>query len=137
MTLCHCMTLFPMVSIYSRFVHNKPKVWLMHSCKHAEQYKKNYYFTCTKHNCTSAKCMFNWNTSVSNNKQQKVCFPPPKALSRSTEISTVTICTFVVIFFIFLYRLQDQFLCLCCRQGWLVVMRYWVIQYGQQWRPRL
>jgi hypothetical protein len=65
----------------------------MHSSNHTEHYRKQlYYLTRTKHDCTSTKRIFNWNTSVTRPKQWTVAFPQRKPLPRSTANSSVTIC---------------------------------------------
>jgi hypothetical protein len=61
----------------------------MHSSNHTEHYRKLlYYLTCTKHDCTSGQCIFNWNTSINGKKQGTIAFAQRKPQSRSTVKST-------------------------------------------------
>lgn len=75
--------------------YNKPEVTLMHSSNHAKHYIKYlYYLTRTKHDCTSAQRIFNWNISVvSGHKRGTVAFNQRKPLSRSTTNSALNNCT--------------------------------------------
>jgi hypothetical protein len=71
-----------------RFVYNKPKVKLstaLTTQNTTENTANNCYFlTRTKHNCTSAQCIFNRNISASDHMQRTVGFPQHKPSSRST-----------------------------------------------------
>jgi len=61
----------------------------MHSSNHTEHYRKwLYHLTCTKHDCTSGRWIFNWNTSINGHKQGTVAFAQRKPQSRSTVKST-------------------------------------------------
>jgi hypothetical protein len=51
--------------------------------------KHLYYLTCTKHDSTSAQCIFNGNTSVNGHKQRKVGFLKRKPLPKSSAYSTI------------------------------------------------
>jgi hypothetical protein len=58
----------------------------------------------TEHDCTSAECTFNWNTSVTFHKQGTVGFHQPKPLPRSLANSTVTVCTYVCVLLIVCWK---------------------------------
>ena len=74
------------------FFYNKPEIKFMHSNNHTEHYRGwLYYRTRTKHDCTSAKYIFIWDTSVTGHKQGKVGFPLRKSLRKSTSKATVNI----------------------------------------------
>jgi len=76
------------------FVHNTAEVKFIHSSNQTEHYrKKTYYLTRTKHNCTSAKRIFNWKTLVTGHIERNVVSPQLKALPRSTANSTITSCS--------------------------------------------
>jgi len=65
------------LALHDFFVYNKPKVKFMHSSNHTEHYRKwLYYMTCTKHDCTSGQCIFNWNTSINplNPELNPICY---------------------------------------------------------------
>jgi ribosomal protein S27E len=76
MSLYHRVTWFCFFtkqwSLFVRcFVCNNRTVSFMRSRTRIEQYRKKklYYLTCTKHDCTSAQCIFKWNTSVTCHKK--------------------------------------------------------------------
>ena len=50
-----------------------------------------YYLTYKKHDCTSATCTFNWNTLVTDNKQEGVGFLQSKQLPSLTASFSVSI----------------------------------------------
>jgi len=80
------MAFFPLVAIWLGVSSNKPKVKFMHIYNEIKHNRKQfYYLTRTKHDCTSVRCVFKWNTLVTGNKQGRVGFPQLKQLPRSTE----------------------------------------------------
>jgi hypothetical protein len=54
------------------------------------------YLKHTKHNCTSAPCISDWNISVASQKQETSTFPQCKPLSRSNSNSTVSSYTYLL-----------------------------------------
>ena len=66
------------------------KVKFMYTSNHTEHSRKETYRTCTKDDCFSAQCIFNWNISVTGHKQRTVRFFQCKPPLRSSENSTVT-----------------------------------------------
>ena len=68
----------------------------MHNSNHTKRYTHNYYFTRTKHDCTSAKYILKFNISFTGRKQRTVGFPQRKPLPRSTANSSVSVCTLTV-----------------------------------------
>jgi hypothetical protein len=71
----------------------------MHSSNHIEHCRNNCITSHAKkkkHGYTSAQCICNWNTWVSGHKQGTVAFPQRKPLSKPTENSTVSICTYIL-----------------------------------------
>jgi hypothetical protein len=81
---------------WSFLFYNKTKVQSMHISNHIEHYSiKLYCVTCTKHDCTSVHCIFNWNTSVTDHKQGTVGFPQRKPPPKTIANSTVIVCSLV------------------------------------------
>ena len=66
----------------------------MHRSNYMEHCRNLPHLTRTKHDCNSAQCTFNWNTSVTVHEQSKVGLPQRKLLPRSTAVSSVSICRY-------------------------------------------
>ena len=77
MSLCHCTEEDFVLSITSQ------KANLCTALPTQNTTENNYHLTSTKHNCTSAKCIFNWNTLVTGHQQWIVIFSQSKPFPRS------------------------------------------------------
>ena len=108
MNLCPCIVLFPLYKCQG-FVYNKPQAKFTYRSNHTEHYWTClYYLTRTKHDCTSAGCIFDRNTPVAGHKQRTVGFPQCNSLRRSNGNSTVTICTSLFVSKYFSLNLEER-----------------------------
>ena len=79
-----------------RFVYKEPRVKFMDSRNQIGHCRKWLYcLTRTKHNSTSAHCIYKWNTPVAGRKEWRVGFPEQKHLPRSSSNSPAIVCTWM------------------------------------------